>query len=83
MNFVPFSPVVESARAQDLGNDLSRLIDDYRRQHPGTTDADVHGALRIAARRSGGTLPAALLLALTAGLLILVLLGMALVWMRA
>ena len=46
-----------SQHARQLADELSVVVAEYRRRHPGTKDADVHEALRLAAAGSG---PAAL-----------------------
>ena len=47
------TPASASPAAMELGQRLVNVIEDFRRQRPGTSAEDVRQALRIAAAHSG------------------------------
>jgi hypothetical protein len=65
-------PVATSQNAQRLANDLSRVIDDHKRDHPGLSPADIRQALQIAGAGVGAGRTRQLVVAIAAGLLLLV-----------
>lgn len=70
MSFVPvFVPPPPSARARGLGRQLVETIENFRRQHPGTSTTDVQQALRLAESEVGTN--RTLILAVVVGLLVL------------
>jgi len=75
MSYVPVisTSAPPSPRARELGSQMAGLIDEFRRQNPGTTGDDIRQALRLAAPDAGTTSRAHL--AITVGALLLLLLG--------
>ena len=70
MSFVPFvTPHAPSAKARDLGTELTATIDRFRRDHPGTTVTDVRQAVDLALADTHSAAPA-LVAALLAGVLL-------------
>ena len=74
MVFIPpaSSPTVPpSHRTREMANLLTRVLEEYRKSHPATTDAEIRAAVRLAqlASRSGNqAVPA--ILAVSIGLLV-------------
>lgn len=51
MSYVPIIVLAAaSARAQDLARRLERILDEYRRQHPTTSETDIQQALQLVGR---------------------------------
>lgn len=70
MTYVPGAvPPAPSPRARELGRRLTETIDDFRREHPGTSKADIGQAVSLATR--AGTRGRATVFALVLGLAIL------------
>jgi hypothetical protein len=74
MVFIPpaSSPTVPpSPRTREMANLLTRVLEEYRKSHPATTDAEIRAAVRLAqlASRSGNQ-GAPALLAVAFGLLV-------------
>ena len=42
-----------SSRARELGDDLTRVIQEFQRRHPDLSSAEVHQALRVAESETG------------------------------
>jgi hypothetical protein len=75
MLFVPFIPSSPpSPRAHELGRRLQETIDNFRRENPGTTGTDVRQAIGLATRGESAA-NQSVLIALTAGLVLLGLLA--------
>ena len=70
MTTIPVTSPPPSARASELGQRLNATIEDYCRQHPGTTASDIRQALSLARTRDGAA-PQALFIALLAGVALL------------
>jgi hypothetical protein len=74
MVFIPTAPnssFPPSPRTREMANLLTRVLEEYRKSHPATTDAEIRAAVRLAqlASRSGNPgVPA--ILAVSIGLLV-------------
>ena len=74
MVYIPTAPntsVPPSPRTREMANLLTRVLEEYRKSHPATTDAEIRAAVRLAqlASRSGNqAVPA--ILAVSVGLLV-------------
>jgi hypothetical protein len=56
MSFVPVTTIVPpqpSARARELGRKIAVVIEEFRREDPGTTAIDVQQALQLARENAG------------------------------
>jgi len=74
MSFVPvtvYVPPPPSPLAQELGRQIAVLIDQYSRENPGLTTAEINQALQLAARRSGTSKATTVILAVLVGLTVL------------
>ncbi len=74
MVFIPTAPnssFPPSPRTREMANLLTRVLEEYRKSHPATTDAEIRAAVRLAqlASRSGNR-GAPALLAVASGLLV-------------
>jgi hypothetical protein len=54
MNYV-YVPPATSQKAHRLAGELGRVIEDFRRENRGVTDAEVRAALRLAGTRASGS----------------------------
>jgi hypothetical protein len=68
--FVPPVQDRASALAIELGNKIAGLIQEFRQSHPGTSDADVRNAIRIAEMQSGSRARAQVAIAIGVALLL-------------
>ena len=68
MSYV-YVPPATSQKAHRLADELGRVIDDFRRENRGMSDAEVRAALRLAGTRASGNARKEVLLALGVALL--------------
>jgi hypothetical protein len=80
MTYVPIVPHSPSSppspRTRDLASLLTKVLEEYRKTHPATTDAEIRAAVRLAQLTSRSGNPAVpLLVSLCLGLLVAGVLG--------
>ncbi len=75
MTFIPFVPIARqepSPNAKELGRRIEALIQEYRLQHPDTSQSDVGQALRLVQLTAGGLLRGKLTLMVVLGIVSLI-----------
>ena len=69
MNYV-YVPPATSQKAHRLADELGRVMEEFRRENRGMSDAEVRAALRLAGTRTSGNARKETLLALAVALLV-------------